>query len=64
MIRNIFTVGGWTLVSRVTGFVRDVVMAAILGAVNVRDWLHAHEGPRAKAGPGRPTRRPSGERQG
>ena len=37
MIRNIFTVGGWTLVSRITGFVRDVVMAAILGAGPVAD---------------------------
>jgi putative peptidoglycan lipid II flippase len=32
MIRSIFTVGGWTLVSRLTGFIRDVVMAAVLGA--------------------------------
>ena len=32
MIKNIFTVGGWTLISRITGFVRDIVMAAILGA--------------------------------
>src|ERR1051325_3271313 len=37
MIRNIFTVGGWTLVSRVTGFVRDIVMAAILGAGPIAD---------------------------
>jgi putative peptidoglycan lipid II flippase len=37
MIRNIFTVGGWTLVSRVTGFVRDIVMAAVLGAGPVAD---------------------------
>ena len=37
MIRNIFTVGGWTLVSRVTGFLRDVVMAAVLGAGPVAD---------------------------
>jgi putative peptidoglycan lipid II flippase len=37
MIRNIFTVGGWTLVSRVTGFARDVVMAAVLGAGPVAD---------------------------
>src|SRR5260221_12711767 len=37
MIRNIFTVGGWTLVSRVTGFVRDIVMAAVLGARPVAD---------------------------
>jgi putative peptidoglycan lipid II flippase len=37
MIRRIATVGGWTLVSRVTGFVRDVVMAAILGAGPIAD---------------------------
>jgi putative peptidoglycan lipid II flippase len=37
MIRRIFTVGGWTLVSRVTGFIRDVVMAAILGAGPIAD---------------------------
>ncbi|HLL28313.1 MAG TPA: murein biosynthesis integral membrane protein MurJ [Xanthobacteraceae bacterium] len=37
MIRNIFTVGGWTLVSRVTGFARDIVMAAVLGAGPVAD---------------------------
>jgi putative peptidoglycan lipid II flippase len=37
MIRRIATVGGWTLVSRVTGFVRDVVMAAILGAGPLAD---------------------------
>ncbi|MGH6791328.1 MAG: murein biosynthesis integral membrane protein MurJ [Methyloceanibacter sp.] len=37
MIRRIATVGGLTLVSRVTGFVRDVVMAAILGAGPVAD---------------------------
>jgi putative peptidoglycan lipid II flippase len=37
MIRRIATVGGWTLVSRVTGFVRDVVMAAVLGAGPIAD---------------------------
>jgi putative peptidoglycan lipid II flippase len=37
MIRNIFTVGGWTLISRITGFVRDIVMAAVLGAGPVAD---------------------------
>ncbi len=37
MIRRIATVGGLTLVSRVTGFVRDVVMAAILGAGPIAD---------------------------
>lgn len=37
MLQKIFTVGGWTLVSRVTGFIRDVVMAAILGAGPIAD---------------------------
>ena len=37
MIRRIATVGGLTLVSRVTGFVRDVVMAAVLGAGPMAD---------------------------
>src|SRR5262249_54255798 len=32
MIGRIFTVGGFTLLSRVTGFFRDVVLAAVLGA--------------------------------
>src|SRR6202049_3503270 len=32
MIGRIFTVGGLTLLSRVTGFLRDVMLAAILGA--------------------------------
>src|SRR6516162_9329235 len=37
MIGRIFTVGGLTLVSRVTGFVRDIVLAAVLGAGPVAD---------------------------
>ena len=37
MIRRIATVGGLTLVSRATGFVRDVVMAAVLGAGPMAD---------------------------
>ena len=37
MIRRIATVGGLTLVSRLTGFIRDVVMAAVLGAGPVAD---------------------------
>ncbi|HVT54648.1 MAG TPA: lipid II flippase MurJ, partial [Xanthobacteraceae bacterium] len=37
MIKNIFTVGGWTLLSRITGFARDIIMAAILGAGPVAD---------------------------
>src|SRR5580700_10165939 len=37
MIDRILTVGGYTLVSRLTGFLRDVVMAAVLGAGPVAD---------------------------
>src|ERR1700756_2876012 len=37
MIRRIATVGGLTLVSRLTGFIRDVVMAAVLGAGPIAD---------------------------
>ena len=37
MINRILTVGGLTLVSRVTGFLRDIVMAAVLGAGPVAD---------------------------
>ena len=31
MFRQILSVGGFTLLSRMTGFVRDIVMAAIMG---------------------------------
>ena len=37
MIRRIATVGGLTLVSRLSGFIRDVVMAAVLGAGPMAD---------------------------
>jgi putative peptidoglycan lipid II flippase len=37
MIGRIFTVGGLTLLSRITGFARDVLLAAILGAGPVAD---------------------------
>ena len=37
MFKKILSVGGWTLVSRLTGFVRDVVLAAIMGAGPVAD---------------------------
>lgn len=37
MIGRIFTVGGYTLLSRVTGFARDIMLAAILGAGPVAD---------------------------
>src|ERR1700754_2842636 len=32
MLGRIFTVGGYTLLSRLSGFARDIVLAAILGA--------------------------------
>ncbi|MDE2581395.1 MAG: murein biosynthesis integral membrane protein MurJ [Rhodospirillales bacterium] len=37
MLRGILTVGGWTLVSRVLGFARDMLIAARLGAGPVAD---------------------------
>src|SRR5690349_23598714 len=37
MIDRILTVGGLTLLSRVTGFARDIVMAAVLGAGPIAD---------------------------
>lgn len=37
LLRAIATVGGFTLVSRVTGFLRDVLIAALLGAGPVAD---------------------------
>src|SRR3954469_22911467 len=37
MFRKIASVGGWTLVSRITGFFRDVVIAATMGAGPVAD---------------------------
>ena len=37
MLSRILTVGGLTLLSRVTGFARDIMLAAILGAGPVAD---------------------------
>jgi putative peptidoglycan lipid II flippase len=37
MIRGILTVGGWTMVSRVLGFVRDMLIASHLGAGLIAD---------------------------
>ena len=37
MLGRIFTVGGFTLLSRVTGFARDIMLAAILGAGPLAD---------------------------
>src|SRR5215813_4146911 len=37
MINRILTVGGFTLLSRITGFIRDIILAAVLGAGPVAD---------------------------
>src|SRR3974377_683789 len=37
MLGRIFTVGFYTLLSRLTGFARDIMLAAILGAGPVMD---------------------------
>jgi putative peptidoglycan lipid II flippase len=37
MIERILTVGGYTLLSRLTGFIRDIMLAAIIGAGPVAD---------------------------
>jgi putative peptidoglycan lipid II flippase len=37
LLRSIATVGGYTLVSRVTGFLRDILVAGMLGAGTVSD---------------------------
>src|ERR1700747_2745303 len=37
MLGRIFTVGGYTLLSGLTGFARDIMLAAILGAGPVAD---------------------------
>ena len=37
MLKNILSVGGYTLISRITGFVRDIVLAAVLGAGAIMD---------------------------
>ena len=37
MLRGVLTVGGWTMASRVLGFARDMLIAAMLGAGPVAD---------------------------
>jgi putative peptidoglycan lipid II flippase len=37
MLRGILTVGGWTMASRILGFARDILLAALLGAGPVAD---------------------------
>ena len=40
MLGRIFTVGGYTLLSRVTGLARDIMLAAFLGAGPVADAFY------------------------
>ena len=40
MLGRIFTVGGYTLLSRLTGFARDIMLAAILGAGPTADAFY------------------------
>jgi putative peptidoglycan lipid II flippase len=37
MYRNIFLVGGWTIASRLTGFLRDMALAALMGGGALND---------------------------
>jgi putative peptidoglycan lipid II flippase len=37
MLRGILTVGGWTMASRILGFLRDILIASMLGAGPVAD---------------------------
>jgi len=37
MLRSVLTVGGWTMASRVLGFIRDMLMAALIGAGPIAD---------------------------
>src|SRR5688572_8304703 len=37
MLKKLLSVGGWTLVSRITGFFRDIVIAALMGTGLVAD---------------------------
>jgi putative peptidoglycan lipid II flippase len=37
MLRGILTVGGWTMASRLLGFVRDIIIASLLGTGAVAD---------------------------
>jgi len=39
LLRNIATVGGWTMASRVLGFIRDVLIAQAIGTVACRAVL-------------------------
>ena len=40
MLRSLFSVAGYTLLSRVTGFLRDVMLGAVLGAGMLADAFY------------------------
>ena len=40
MLGNLFSVAGYTLLSRVTGFLRDVMLGAVLGAGMLADAFY------------------------
>jgi putative peptidoglycan lipid II flippase len=37
MLKGVLTVGGWTMISRILGFARDMLIAAVLGAGPIAD---------------------------
>src|ERR1700710_2493869 len=37
MLKGVLTVGGWTMASRIMGFARDILLAALAGAGPVAD---------------------------
>ena len=37
LLKSIATFGGWTLISRITGFFRDIILANYLGAGMISD---------------------------
>ena len=37
MLKGIVTVGGWTMASRIMGFVRDILIAALAGTGPIAD---------------------------
>lgn len=36
-VKSVFTIGGYTLLSRVFGFVRDILIASVMGASAMTD---------------------------
>jgi putative peptidoglycan lipid II flippase len=40
MLRGVLTVGGWTMASRILGFARDMMIAALLGEFAVANSLY------------------------